>query len=143
MKTLRERPRRVNLSNTAPRTYHEAACRLPPSNARSNPAEILARDLRQAIAQHLRHPELSSDEILLKKTVGGFRIVLALAPKNNHDIPLSPRELEIADLIARGLSNKMIAAALGISGWTVNTHLRRMFAKLGVFSRAAMIAKLR
>jgi Bacterial regulatory proteins, luxR family len=31
---------------------------------------------------------------------------------------------------------------LNISGWTVCTHLRRIFAKLGVGSRAAMVAKL-
>ena len=45
-------------------------------------------------------------------------------------------------MVARGLPNKAIAAVLEISSWTVGTYLRRMFAKLGVTSRAAMIAKL-
>ncbi|HUP61609.1 MAG TPA: helix-turn-helix transcriptional regulator [Thermoanaerobaculia bacterium] len=55
---------------------------------------------------------------------------------------LSPREQEIARMIAAGFPNKTIAAVLEISTWTVSTYLRRMFAKLHVTSRAAMIAKL-
>ena len=55
---------------------------------------------------------------------------------------LSPREAEIARMVARGLSNKQIAAALGISAWTVSTHLRRTYAKLDVHSRAGMIARI-
>lgn len=55
---------------------------------------------------------------------------------------LTPREAEIARLVARGLSNKQIAAALGISAWTVSTYLRRTYAKLDVHSRAGMIARI-
>ena len=55
---------------------------------------------------------------------------------------LSPREAEIARMVAKGLSNKQIAAALGISAWTVSTHLRRMYAKLDVHSRAGMVARI-
>jgi DNA-binding CsgD family transcriptional regulator len=57
-------------------------------------------------------------------------------------LPLSPRECEIARLVARDLSNKEIAAVLEISGWTVATHLRRVFAKLGVHSKAAMVGSI-
>ena len=45
-------------------------------------------------------------------------------------------------MVAEGHPNKVIAGVLNISGWTVCTHLRRIFAKLGVGSRAAMVAKL-
>ena len=55
-------------------------------------------------------------------------------------IALSPREREIALLIAQGLPNKTIAAVLEISLWTVATYVRRLFAKLGVSSRAEMVA---
>ena len=55
---------------------------------------------------------------------------------------LSPREREIVRMVAQGHANKIIADYLGISAWTVCTHLRRIFAKLGVGSRAAMVAKL-
>ena len=53
---------------------------------------------------------------------------------------LSPREDEIARMVGLGYPNKTIAANLGISSWTVSTHLRRMFAKFGVSSRAALVA---
>ena len=52
---------------------------------------------------------------------------------------LSERELQIVELVACGKSNKQIAKKLKISEWTVSTHLRRVFAKLGVDSRASMV----
>jgi DNA-binding CsgD family transcriptional regulator len=55
-------------------------------------------------------------------------------------VALSRREREIARLIAKGLPNKSIAAVLDISLWTVATYVRRLFAKLGVSSRAEMVA---
>ena len=55
---------------------------------------------------------------------------------------LSPREQEIARMVAEGYPNKTIAAVLDISSWTVCTHMRRIFAKLNVRSRAAMVARL-
>lgn len=55
---------------------------------------------------------------------------------------LSPRERQIAVLVAEGLPTKTIALRLGISIWTVATHLRRMYARFGVSSRAAMVARL-
>jgi DNA-binding CsgD family transcriptional regulator len=52
---------------------------------------------------------------------------------------LTKRELQIVTLVAAGRVNKEIAVKLGISEWTVSTHMRRIFAKLGVDSRAAMV----
>lgn len=57
-------------------------------------------------------------------------------------IELSPRESAIAKLVAQGLPNKVIAKQLKISPWTVASHLRRIFLKVGVTSRTAMIVKL-
>ncbi|MEZ4618345.1 MAG: helix-turn-helix transcriptional regulator [Caldilineaceae bacterium] len=56
------------------------------------------------------------------------------------EVHLSPREQEIVRLVAKGYPNKTIAGVLDISPWTVSTHLRRIFAKLGVNSRAEMVA---
>ncbi len=55
---------------------------------------------------------------------------------------LTPRELEVLALIARGRSNKRIAQELGIAEKTVKTHVGHVLAKLGVTDRtqAAVIA---
>jgi len=55
---------------------------------------------------------------------------------------LSPREMQIARMVADGATNRAIGSTLEISLWTVSTHLRRVFAKLGVNSRAEMVAQL-
>jgi DNA-binding CsgD family transcriptional regulator len=59
-----------------------------------------------------------------------------------HHTVLSPREREIVRMVALGHPNKTIAAVLEISCWTVGTYLRRIFAKLNVGSRAAMVARV-
>jgi DNA-binding NarL/FixJ family response regulator len=48
---------------------------------------------------------------------------------------LSPREIEILHLLARGLSNKEIAAQLGVVEGTVKIHITSIFNKLGVCDR--------
>jgi DNA-binding CsgD family transcriptional regulator len=62
-------------------------------------------------------------------------------PEINSDVVnfLTDREMQIASLVAKGNSNKQIANQLSISIWTVSTHLRRIFVKLGVDTRAAMV----
>jgi len=52
---------------------------------------------------------------------------------------LSPRELEIIKLAARGMSNKTIAAELGLTLRTVKGHLATIFSKLNVGSRTEVI----
>ena len=54
--------------------------------------------------------------------------------------PLSPRELEVLGLIARGCTNREAASRLFISEATVKTHLLHAYAKLGVRDRAAAVA---
>ena len=79
-----------------------------------------------------------------------YRLVPADAPANHTGgagsaggtvEPLTPRETQIARLVADGLVNKEIATRLSISEWTVSTHMRRIFAKLGVETRAAMVLR--
>lgn len=83
-------------------------------------------------------------ETVLDLVMDGFRCVVTRLAEEpvTAGLPLSPREMEIARMVAKGHPNKTIAAVLEISSWTVSTHLRRMFAKLGVSSRAAMVARL-
>ncbi|WP_158167970.1 LuxR C-terminal-related transcriptional regulator [Mycolicibacterium smegmatis] len=56
-------------------------------------------------------------------------------------LPLTPREWEIANLVSSGLSNRQVADRLCLSVRTVDGHLYRMFAKLGVADRD-QLAKL-
>ena len=48
---------------------------------------------------------------------------------------LSPRELDVLQLLARGLSNKEIGAQLGVVEGTVKIHIANIFSKLGVSDR--------
>jgi len=50
---------------------------------------------------------------------------------------LTPREIEVLGLLARGRSNRQIAAALGISARTVSTHVEHVYTKAGVSTRGA------
>jgi len=80
-------------------------------------------------------------QALVEFNVDEFHYAL-IRKRSNLQQRLSPREFEIARLIASGMSNKSIGAVLDISTWTVAAHIRRVFAKLGVATRAAMVARL-
>jgi DNA-binding NarL/FixJ family response regulator len=51
---------------------------------------------------------------------------------------LTPQERQVAQLVRQGLSNRDVAAQLFVSPRTVDFHLRNVFTKLGVTSRAAL-----
>jgi len=53
--------------------------------------------------------------------------------------PLTPREREVLELIARGLTNKEIAAELGLSVKTVETHRAKLMEKLDLHTAAGLI----
>ncbi|MFJ1614831.1 MULTISPECIES: response regulator [unclassified Streptomyces] len=65
------------------------------------------------------------------------RVRTPSAPGNES---LSAREREVLELVAKGTSNREIAAELFISEATVKTHLTHVFAKLGAKDRAAAVA---
>jgi DNA-binding CsgD family transcriptional regulator len=84
-----------------------------------------------------------AQEIILDTDVDGVRYLLVRMPRaSRNSTALSPREHEIVRMVADGHPNKVIAGVLNISPWTVCTHLRRIFAKLGVNSRAALVSRL-
>jgi DNA-binding NarL/FixJ family response regulator len=83
------------------------------------------------------------EEIVVDTVVDGARyLVIRMSVPATAFKSLTPREQEIVRMVAKGYPNKTIAGVLNISCWTVGTHLRRTFAKLGVASRAAMIARI-
>jgi DNA-binding NarL/FixJ family response regulator len=54
---------------------------------------------------------------------------------------LSERERAVLDQIAQGYVSNEIAESLGVSPWTVQTYIRRIYRKLGVRSRAAVVVE--
>lgn len=85
----------------------------------------------------------SPNRVVVDVEVDGSRyLLIKTLPMDHHGASLSPREREIVRMVALGHPNKVIAAVLNISMWTVCTHLRRIFSKLNVSSRAAMVAKV-
>lgn len=54
--------------------------------------------------------------------------------------PLTRREMEVAKLIAGGLTNRQIASTLYVTEGTVATHVQHILAKLGFHSRAQIAA---
>jgi DNA-binding CsgD family transcriptional regulator len=72
----------------------------------------------------------------------GERVVATAAPvaAPQEGAALTPRELEVLRLVARGLGNKDIAAELNLSTHTVKYHLASVLAKLGVRSRTEAVS---
>ena len=59
--------------------------------------------------------------------------------EHTQEAPLSPRQLEVLELLAKGLSNKEIAGVLGFTTDGTKAHLRGIFAKLGVADRTEAV----
>lgn len=120
------------------------------SNSR---AEAVSHQLAQQLMKQLAARDLidapdgawlTQRELVFEVDLGGQTYLLTCRPRPRElaSLGLSPREKEIVRLVAKGLPNKAIAQVLDISLWTVATHVRRVFTKLVVGSRAEMIAKI-
>lgn len=60
-----------------------------------------------------------------------------------NPLSLTDREREVADLVAAGLTNRQIAERLGVSARTIDGHLYRIFAKLGIDDRSHLTRLVR
>jgi DNA-binding NarL/FixJ family response regulator len=74
--------------------------------------------------------------------------VILAAPAASQDIDdapdvesLTPREIDVLELVAQGLSNKAVAARLGISDQTVKFHLTSLSGKLGALNRTDAVRR--
>ena len=97
------------------------------------PAELVATIRRVAEGDDPLKDEITSRPDLFDRIVDFVRRSIAAeeAPVN----PLSPREIEILQLVALGKRNQEIAAELGISIQTVKNHISAVLHKLGVPNR--------
>ncbi|HXD28212.1 MAG TPA: response regulator transcription factor [Arthrobacter sp.] len=89
--------------------------------------------LTAAVGDAARGRRVLSDEVAARMDPAG----------RNAATGLSPRELELLGLLARGLANRQIARELFISESTVKTHLIHIYSKLGVDTRTAAIDRAR
>ena len=71
------------------------------------------------------------------RTAGGRR------PPRRTEGPLTARELEVLELVARGFTNRDVARALTISPRTVDVHVERCLSKLGAATRGAAVHEAR
>jgi DNA-binding CsgD family transcriptional regulator len=110
--------------------------------ARTLLAELLTCSPEDDSAAAGASPAAGTAEVMLDLAMDGWRYQLLRSVPRRQVVSLSSRELEIARMIANGHTNRTVAVVLDISPWTVSTHLRRVFAKLNVGSRAAMVARL-
>ncbi|HVN41285.1 MAG TPA: LuxR C-terminal-related transcriptional regulator [Steroidobacteraceae bacterium] len=99
---------------------------------------LAAESRRNTPAQATFIERLRSDPNALRLTSGGAAAEARAAPAA---APLSPRECEILALIAEGYSNKAIARELGLGPETVKSHLKNVFAKLGVDRRTQAVVR--
>lgn len=108
--------------------------------------ESAIRILLQAARQSLDGHTNLEPRMTLEACVDGQPYTVCIIPSlpNSAELRprLSPRELDIARLIAKGLPTKTIALRLGLRPCTVSTYTKRIYLKLNVNSRAEMVAKL-
>ncbi len=108
---------------------------------------VLAAGARGVLAKSV--PAVDLADSLVAVDAGETVVSLAFhrpgdaASGPGQDLGLTTRESEVAALLARGLSNREIAAALFISEHTVKTHLKAIFRKAGVAPRARAIARIK
>jgi DNA-binding NarL/FixJ family response regulator len=97
------------------------------------------------IAEIARGVHAAADHQALLDPVVQSRLLAAASagarPASPPNLPdqLTAREAEVLSLIARGLSNAEIAAALVVSEATVKTHINHVFAKIGARDRAQAV----
>jgi DNA-binding NarL/FixJ family response regulator len=124
--------------------------------------ELVANGLSTMVVQAVAVPRFLLKDVPAEELVNGIRVVAQgdalLAPSvtkrliaefsrgavTQQSAPaeleeLTPRELEVFGLIARGMSNAEIAAELVVSETTVKTHVARVLMKLGVRDRVQAV----
>lgn len=93
----------------------------------------------QAAAAHQALLDPAVQGRLLAAATAATAATAPLAPAAELPDELTPREADVLRLIARGMSNTEIAAALVVSEATVKSHINHLFAKIGARDRAQAV----
>ena len=95
---------------------------------------LLPAELVRALRDSRHHKFLGKHLIASAATVGDSLFVVATA--NRRHIELTPKQFDVACLVARGCSNKEVAYRLGISEKTIANHLSAIYLNLGLHERS-------
>lgn len=106
------------------------------------PTEASLDDLIVAVESVARGQAVTSPEVTAH-LITRVRALAAVAPQGAEERLLTPRQVEVLDLVAEGLSNKQVARRLSIQEQTVKNHMQRILRVLGVHRRGEAAAWLR
>lgn len=114
----------------------QAAASLLPPERPADP-DVLDRRLRELV-RLTRHAVAESQRAIGNLSDGMPNGSISPGPTSSQG--LTPREIEIMDLIAEGLSNRQIAARLVISPKTVKNHICNIYQRIGIHERRQAIS---
>jgi DNA-binding CsgD family transcriptional regulator len=133
VEAYRQSPRLVELAQTC----EEAAIHLAGAGRKK-----LANDLLQEASRIFGSVQAARDLARLRGVARRFGLTgpsRSMRPSTGWE-SLTDSERRVAELVAEGATNREVAAALVISTHTVDSHLRHVFAKLGISSRVQLAA---
>ena len=107
-------------------------------------ADNISQALEAGAASYLLKDTISRSliEVIREVHAGHRRLpedVARRLAESPPQVDLTPREIEVLALIAKGHSNKQVASALVISAETVHSHVRNVFMKLDVSDRTSAV----
>jgi len=104
------------------------------------PAELIVAIRKVRNGQFIINEKIFSRPAVASKVLAEFRELSVYGPGSSHVFaPLSPREVQILDNIAQGMTNKEVAYTLAISEQTVKNHMSSILRKLSVNDRTQAV----
>ena len=109
-------------------------------NKDCDPVELVDAIRKARAGQFIINEKVFSRPAVASKVLAEFRELSVYGPGSSHVFaPLSPREVQILDNIAQGMTNKEVAYALAISEQTVKNHMSSILRKLSVNDRTQAV----
>ena len=109
-------------------------------NKDCDPVELVDAIRKARAGQFIINEKVFNRPAVASKVLAEFRELSVYGPASSHVFaPLSPREVQILDNIAQGMTNKEVAYALAISEQTVKNHMSSILRKLSVNDRTQAV----
>ena len=109
-------------------------------NKDCDPVELVDAIRKARAGQFIINEKVFNRPAVASKVLAEFRELSVYGPGSSHVFaPLSPREVQILDNIAQGMTNKEVAYALAISEQTVKNHMSSILRKLSVNDRTQAV----